>query len=268
MATESASIKSREFGAVNWLGLWTLLSKEVMRFMRIFPQTLLAPMISNLLFLIVFLLAFSGSRAAPGEISFGEFLVPGLIMMGILNNASANSSSSLMSGKLMGSIQDVLMPPLSPSELAIGYIGGAAVRGMMVGICTSIGLLIFVPMVPQQIWAVIYFSLAASTMMGMVGLLAGLWAEKFDHLSVVNNFIILPLSMLSGTFYSISILPEPFHTISLGNPFFYVIDGFRYGFTGIAEGNLMIGVGYTLILNVILFIAVLAIFRSGWRLKA
>ena len=257
----------RKFGRFNGLGLWTLYTKEVRRFMRVAPQTILAPIISNLLYMTVFVLAFAEVRGA-GSQEFIAFLAPGLVMLGILNNASANSSSSIMGGKLMGSISDVLMPPLSYYELTLGYIGGSVTRGLMVAIATAFALSLFAPMTPMVIWPVIYFSFSAAMMLGMVGILSGIWAEKFDQLAVVNQFIILPLSFLSGTFYHIDILPELFRNISLANPLFYLIDGFRYGFIGIADGDVRIGVIYTLIINIILFITCLRVLKSGWRLKA
>lgn len=260
-------VKSRHFGLVNWMGLATLYKKEVRRFMKVAPQTLLAPIISNLLYMTVFVLAFAEQRAGGAD-EFIAFLAPGLVMLGILNNAAANSSSSLMTGKLMGSIVDVLMPPLSYIELALGYIGGAVTRGLLVAVSTALALSLFTPMIPVKIWAVLYFSLSAALMMGMVGVLAGIWAEKFDQLAVVNQFIILPLSFLSGTFYHIDILPPLFYNISLANPLFYLIDGFRYGFLGTADGNIMIGGALIAIINVVLFFVCLKVFKSGWRIKA
>ncbi len=265
--TKSPSPAIRQFGRFNGLGLWTLYIKEVHRFMRVGPQTLLAPVISNLLYMTVFVLAFAQNRG-DGSAEFITFLAPGLVMLGILNNAAANSSSSIMTGKMMGSIIDVLMPPLSHIELALGYIGGAATRGILVAVATAIGLSVFTILWPIHWWAVLYFGISAATIMGMVGVLSGVWAEKFDQLAVVNQFFILPLSFLSGTFYHIDILPELFQKISLANPLFYLIDGFRYGFIGEADGNVMIGVVYAAILNLILFLVCLKVFKSGWRLKA
>jgi len=192
-------------------------------------------------------------------------LIPGLIMLGILNNASANTSSSLMTGKLMGAIIDVLMPPLSYVEMAIAYIGGGMTRGVLVAIATAIGLSLFAI---HAGWALFYFGLSAAFMMSMVGILSGIWAEKFDQLAVVNQFIILPMSFLSGTFYSIHGLPEFFQTIMRANPLFYLIDGFRYGFSGVAESNLTIGVILIAAINIILLIIVLRVLKTGWRLKA
>ena len=265
--SESAPI-ARHFGRINWMGLKTLYKKEVRRFLKVFPQTLLAPIISNLLFMTVFVLAFAEQRGG-GSPEFIKFLAPGLVMLGILNNAAANSSSSMMTSKMNGSIIDVLMPPLSYLELALGYIAGAMTRGIIVAIATAIALSIFfTPLVPVHWWAVIYFSLSAAAALGMIGLLSGIWAEKFDQLAVVNQFIILPLSYLSGTFYHIDILPDVFQKISYANPLFYLIDGFRYGFLGEADGNVITGAIMIAIINIILFLIVLRVLKSGWRLKA
>jgi len=258
----------RQFGAINGLGLRTLYMKEVTRFTKIFPQTLLAPVISNILFMIVFTLAFAEQRGGADP-EFVKFLAPGLVMLGILNNSAANSSSSLMTGKIMGSIIDVLMPPLSHVELAIGYTAGAVTRGLCVAFATAFALSIFfTPLIPIHWWAVIYFSLSAALAMSMVGILSGIWAEKFDQLAVVNQFIILPMSYLSGTFYHIDILPPVFQKISLMNPLFYLIDGFRYGFIGVSDGNIRVGVVLMAVINIFLFAIVLRVFKTGWRLKA
>ncbi len=263
--------KTRQFGRMNWLGLWTLYKKEVRRFIKVGPQTLLAPVVSNLLYMTVFVLAFAQARGGADP-SFVKFLAAGLIMLGILNNASANSSSSIMTGKMMGSIIDVLMPPLSHLELAIGYIAGSMSRGVLVAIVTAIALGVFTTLWPVHWWAVIYFGLGAAMMLGMIGILAGIWAERFDQLAVVNQFIILPMSFLSGTFYKIEILPPLFQKISLANPLFYLIDGFRYGLVGAENsdplGNIQTGVILIAVLNIILFVIVLRVLKSGWRLKA
>lgn len=262
----------RTYGVFNWMGMRTLYVKEVRRFMRVAPQTILAPIISNILFMTVFVLAFAQTRGigeGSATDSFIVFLAPGLVMLGILNNASANSSSSIMTGKMMGSINDVLMTPLSYIELALGYIGGAATRGVLVAVVTAIAISIFfTPLWPVELWAVFYFGISAAVMLGMIGVLSGIWAEKFDQLAVVNQFIILPLSYLSGTFYKIEILPPLFQKISLCNPLFYLIDGFRYGFLGESDGNVMIGVVLTATINIVLFAIVLSVLKRGWRIKS
>lgn len=263
----------RRFGAVNWFGLWTLLAKEVRRFMKVSFQTIFAPVISTLLFLIVFMQAFGRARAEVNGVPYVEFLAPGLVMMAVLTNAFANSSSSIMIGKVQGSIVDVLMPPLSASELTVAFVLGAAARGLLVGFVTALtsaGFMAFSdsPMSVAQFWAVLYFGLAAALMFGMIGVIGGIWADKFDQLAVVTNFIITPLTFLSGTFYAIKTLPEPFLTASHFNPVFYLIDGFRYGFTGAYEAAPLLGILVTLVINLGLGFACYRLFKSGYKLKS
>lgn len=260
--------RPRAFGAVNWLGLWTLYKKEVRRFLKVHFQTVLAPVVTSLLFMIVFSLAIGAQRGEILGVAYASFLAPGLVMLGVLNNAFANSSSSLIGAKMMNNTVDFLMPPLSPSELAAAFVGGAVTRGVLVGLATAVCIAPFVDMSVAHPWAVAYFGLSAALMMGAIGVMAGLWAEKFDHLAVVTNFVILPLAFLSGTFYSVEILPEPFYTISHVNPVFFLIDGFRYGFIGAGDSDLRIGVAVTAALNLALVTACYLLLRSGWRLKS
>ncbi len=262
----------RRFGAVNWLGLWTLYLKEVRRFMKVVTQTVLAPVISTLLFLIVFTQAFGASRPAIAGVPFIEFLAPGLIMMAVLTNAFTNSSSSILIAKVQGSIVDVLMPPLSAAELTLAFVAGAATRGLLVGFITAVTSAGFMlasgaPMRVEGVWAIGYFALAAAVIFSMLGVIGGIWAEKFDNLAAVTNFVITPLTFLSGTFYSVDRLPEPFRTASFYNPVFYLIDGFRSGFTGLAEANLAIGVGLTMALMIGLGAWCYGLLRSGYKLK-
>lgn len=258
----------RALGAVNWLGLWTLYKKEVRRFLKVSFQTVLAPVATSLLFMLVFSLAIGSNRGDVMGVAFASFLAPGLVMLGLLNNAFANASSSLIVAKVQGNTVDFLMPPLSPSELAAAFIGGAITRGVIVALATGLAIAPFVDMSMAQPWAVAYFGLSAAAMLGMAGLIAGLWAEKFDHLAVITNFIIMPLAFLSGTFYSVEILPEPFYTISHVNPVFFMIDGFRYGFIGVHDSNLVIGALVCLAINAALLTASYLLLRSGWRLKS
>ena len=231
----------RKFGFINWLGLWTLYKKEVRRFLKVYTQTVAAPVATTLLYMTVFAVAIGSRRGDVNGIPFIEFLAPGLILMGLLNNAFANSGSSILVSKVQGNAVDFLMPPLSALELSIGFIAGAMTRGIMVAVVTAVTLIPFMNIMPQHWWAVLYFGISASAMLGMVGVIGGLWAEKFDHMAAVTTFVITPLTFLSGTFYSVTALPEPIATISHFNPFFYMIDGFRYGFTGHADGHLAIG---------------------------
>ncbi len=261
----------RSYGAINGVGLWTLCVRETMRFWKVGMQTLFAPVVSTLLMLFVFKLAMPQSGAtSPGGVAFATFLAPGVVMMAILTNAFANTSSSLIIAKVQGNAVDFLMPPLSPLELTVGFLSGAVTRGLLVGIVTYAAIwgLQVAPFHVSHVWAVLYYSVVASLFMGAVGLLGGIWADKFDHMAAVQNFVVMPLTMLSGTFYPISRMGEPFHSISHFNPFFHLIDGFRYGFTGHAEGGLLAGALYTLVLTLALCAGCWALFRSGYKLKA
>lgn len=267
-----AQFGARRFGRVNWLGLWTLYQKEVRRFMKVVAQTVVAPVISTLLFLIVFTQAFGDARPAVAGVPFIEFLAPGLIMMAVLTNAFTNSSSSLIISKVQGSIVDVLMPPLSAGELTTAFVAGAATRGLLVGFITAATSAAFMAatggaMRIEAAWAIVYFSLIAAIIFAMLGVVGGVWAEKFDNLAAITNFVITPLTFLSGTFYSIERLPEPFRSASDFNPVFYLIDGFRYGFTGVAESNLAIGVLFSLALAGVFGAWCYALFRAGYKLK-
>jgi ABC-2 type transport system permease protein len=269
--SEAALAGPRSYGAVNWIGLWTLCLRETKRFWKVGMQTLFAPVVSTLLMLFVFKLAFPQSGAtSPGGVTFEAFLAPGVTMMAILNNAFANTSSSLIIAKVQGNSVDFLMPPLSPLELTLGFLSGAVTRGLLVGLVTFavIWILQITPFAVAHVWAVLFYSVVASLFMGAVGLIGGIWADKFDHMAAVQNFVIMPLTMLSGTFYPIGRLPEPFETISHFNPFFHMIDGFRYGFTGHHEGDLMLGALYSVGITAVLCGACWALLRSGWKLKA
>jgi ABC-2 type transport system permease protein len=261
----------RAYGAVNWIGLWTLCLRETRRFWKVGMQTLFAPVVSSILMLFVFKLALGNAAAStPGGVAFSSFLAPGVVMMAILTNAFANTSSSLIIAKVQGNAVDFLMPPLSPLELTIGFLSGAVTRGVLVGAVTMIALWVLqiVPFTMPQAWAVIYYAVVGSLFMGAVGLLGGIWADKFDHMAAVQNFVIAPLTMLSGTFYPVSRLGEPFATISHYNPFFNLIDGFRFGFTGHHEGNLLMGALMTLAITLVLCGFSWYLLRTGYKLKA
>ncbi|MBI1365528.1 MAG: multidrug ABC transporter permease [Alphaproteobacteria bacterium] len=270
---ERPAFGERRFGRVNWLGLQTLVVKEIRRFMKVAFQTIFAPVISTILFLLVFMLAFGRAKTFVDGVPYTEFLAPGLIMMAILTNAFANSSSSIIIGKVQGSIVDILMPPLSASELTVAFVIGAAARGLLVGLVTAITSALFMafsdaPMSIAEPWAIAYFSLAAAFIFGMIGVAGGIWAEKFDQLAAVTNFVITPLTFLSGTFYSIKNLPEPFLTISHYNPVFYLIDGFRYGFTGQYDASPAAGAAATGVITIVLGYFCYRLFKSGYKLKS
>ncbi len=260
----------RRIGFMNLYGLWTLYLKEVRRFNKVWLQTILAPAVTTLLFMAIFALALGGSGRVTAGINFERFLAPGLIMMAIIQNAFQNTTSSILISKVQGNIVDVLMPPLSPGELLIGYVFGGVTRGLLVGVAVWLAFSL-APGVDATIshgWAVLYFSFTAAVMLSLLGVLTGIWAEKFDHSSAVTNFIVVPLSLLSGTFYSIERLPGAWQQVSHFNPFFYLIDGFRYGFIGRMDGDLNAGVAVTLGINIVLWIVCHQLLKRGYRLKA
>lgn len=266
-AADWPALGHRRFGWVNWIGLWTLYIREVQRFWKVKTQTVVAPVITTLLFLAVFALALGKYRPDIHGIPFISFLSPGLIIMTILQNAFSNPSSSLLTGKIMGNIIDILMPPLSPTEINIGFSLGGLTRGIVVGVATYLGMVYFVDFTYEQVWAIFFFAATGSLFMAQIGTLAGIWSEKFDHMQAIVNFAITPLAFLSGTFYSIKQLPEVFQLISLFNPFFYIIDGFRFGFTGYSESSVVIGVLVLLGLNLLFWFITLYVLKKGYRLK-
>ena len=259
--------KPRAIGLVNWRGLWTLYTKEVRRFLSVYTQTLLAPMVTTLLFLAIFTLALGRSASLAG-ISYAEFLVPGLVMMAILQNSFANTSSSIVIAKIQGNIVDLLMPPLAPAELGLGIIAGGVTRGLLVGAVVLAAMRLFVPFGLHDPFFVLFYAVSASLMLALLGMIGGIWAEKFDHIAAVTNFVITPLSFLSGTFYSIQRLPEDWQMLALFNPFFYLIDGFRYGVIGHADTALGTGVIVVLTVNLALIALVLRMLSTGYRIKA
>ncbi len=262
-----AAPQPRQIGAVNWLGLWTLYQKEVRRFFKVSFQTVFAPMVSTLLFLVVFKLALGAGRPSVQGVPFADFLAPGLIMMAILNNAFANSSSSVIVAKVQGNIVDVLMPPISPLELTAAYVVGAMTRGLIVGAATLVAMAPLADVTPIHPFAALYFAVMASVMFGAVGAIGGVWADKFDHLAAVTNFVIVPMIFLSGTFYSVSVLPPAFRALSQANPVFYLIDGFRYGLVGVSDAPLAVGAAVTAIVTAAAVGGCYAVFATGYKLR-
>ena len=258
----------RRFGAVNWLGMWTLYMKEVRRFMKIFTQTIAGPVVTALLFFAVFAVAMGRADTFVAGVPYLAFLGPGLIMMTVIQNAFANTSSSILIAKVQGSTVDFLMPPLSPGEINAAFALGGMSRGVVVAISSAIVISFFAPMGITHLWAVVFFMLGTSLALALLGILAGVWAEKFDHMQAIINFVITPLAFLSGTFYTVERLPETVCVISSYNPFFYMIDGFRYGFTGHADGSIATGVIMLVVLNLVLWTLCHWVFKKGFRLKA
>ncbi len=263
----------RQYGAFNGLGLWTLYQREVGRFLKVWMQTVFAPVVTTLLFMTVFKLAFGDRGQLTGDfehLRYNDFLAPGLIMMAILQNAFANTSSSLVQAKFNSTHVDFLMPPLSPLELTIAFLGGAVTRALLIalicGLAIQLSGLASLPV--RHVWPILWFSLSSAVILGAVGILGGIWADKFDHLAAVTNFVIVPLTFLSGTFYDVKVMVEPFETIAHLNPIFYMIDGYRYGHIGVANGSLSTGVIYTGLLAIGSVFWVWAMFRNGYKLKS
>jgi ABC-2 type transport system permease protein len=264
----SDRVQMRDLGMVNWIGLRTLYFKEVRRFLKVAVQTVLSPVVTTLLFMAVLSLAWGSQRGDVLGAHYTQFLAPGLVMMAILGNAFQNSSSSIMVAKMQGIAVDFLMPPLSAAELTAAFIGGAVTRGLLVGVVSIVAVAPFTTIAVHDVWSILYFALAGSVMMGAIGAVGGIWADKFDHMAAITNFIITPLTFLSGTFYSITVLPEPIETITRANPFFHLIDGFRYGFIGASDGDVWLGALYIGAVDVALVAWVYLVLKSGWRLKA
>jgi len=263
---------ARIMGKVNWIGFWTLLMKEVRRFVKVWLQTIAAPVITTLLFYAVFSLAMSGGSGGTGQTVYGvpyfNFLAPGLIMMAMTQNAFANTSSSVMIAKVQGNIVDVLMTPISPVELALAWTLGGVVRGLMVGVVTAATIGLFLPVRIHDVGAVLLYGTLATMLLSLLGIIGAIWADKFDHIAAVTNFIVTPLTFLSGTFYSVDRFPPVLRSVTHLNPFFYMIDGFRYGFIGHAEASLLSGVAVLAGLNLILWVVTLRMLVTGYKLKS
>jgi len=257
-----------KFGLVNWIGFKSLWFKECNRFMSVWQQTLLSPLISSLLFLSVLSLALGNNREDVLGYSFISFLAPGLIAMSILTQSFSHSVSSLMIGKMQGNIVDMLYAPLSAFEVTMAIILAALTRSFLIAII-SIGVFSLIVEMPiNNIFYIFIFGFLSAFILGSLGFITGIWAEKFDHSVTVTNFIITPLSFLSGVFYSIDKLPEFFQTISHINPFFYMIDGFRYGFLGKSDGLISVGLIYLTILSILMWYVAFFLYKKGYKIKS
>ncbi len=254
---------------VNWGGLATLYIKEVRRFFKVQTQTVWAPAITTLLYLVIFTVALGRSGREVMGVPFADFLAPGLIVMAMMQNAFANASFSLLVGKIQGNIVDYLMPPLSTGELIAGLVGAAVTRAFFVGFAVWIVMLFWpgVSVDVRQPLLLFYFALMGSLLLSFLGLLTSVWAEKFDHAAAVTNFVVTPLSLLSGTFYSVHQLSPAWAAVSHANPFFYIISGFRAGFLGVSDSPLLTGGAVLLLLNVALWALCYALLKSGWKIK-
>ncbi len=253
---------------MNWIGLATLYKKEVLRFLKVWNQTLVAPVITTLLFLAIFSLSMGGDQKSIEGIPFNIFITPGLIMMAMVQNSFGNTSSSLILAKIQGVIVDYLMPPISPGEFVAAIALGGLTRGLMVGLVVGISVSFFIPLGIHSIGGVIIFAGLASLMLALLGVLAGVWSQTFDHLAAITNYIIVPLSFLSGTFYSVNQLPAPWDTLAHYNPFFQMIDGFRWALTGYSDSNIKISIVVLSISSIVIYLLTYHIISRGYRLKS
>jgi ABC-2 type transport system permease protein len=261
-------IGTRRFGLINWVGAWTLYQKEVLRFLNVWAQTLFSPLISSLLFLLVLSLAIGSERGDVLGVSFITFLAPGLISMQVIQQSFSHSSSSFMISKIQGNIVDLLYAPLSAAEVTIAVSLAAVTRSVMIAVISIIAFMLLIDIEITNYLTLISFTFLSSFILGNVGIIAGLWAEKFDNMATVTNFVIVPLSFLSGTFYTIDKLPSFLQTISEFNPFFYMIDGFRYSFIGEADGSITIGLIYLVILSFVTWFVTYLLYKKGYKIKS
>jgi ABC-2 type transport system permease protein len=255
---------------VNWGGLKTLYIKEVRRFFKVQMQTVWAPAVTTLLYLAIFTVALGGFGRLVMGYHFADFIAPGLIAMAMVQAAFANASFSLLVGKIQGNIVDYLMPPLSTGELLAGLVGASVTRAFFVGGAVWLAMLLW-PGVSVEVrhpFLVLWFGLMGALLLSFLGVLTSIWAEKFDHAATVSNFVVTPLSLLSGTFYSVEQLAPAFRAVSHANPFFYVISGFRAGFLGQSDSPLMVGAILLLVLNVVMWALCFGLLRSGWKIKS
>ena len=258
----------RRFGYVNWIGVWTLYKKEILRFLNVWIQTLFSPLITSLLFLLVLSLAIGNERGNVLGVPFINFLAPGLIAMQVIQQAFSHSSSSIMIGKIQGNIVDVLYAPLSAGEVTIATILAASTRSIMIATISIIVFSFIIELTIVSFTYIIIFTFLSSFILGAVGFMAGLWAEKFDHMATVTNFIITPLSFLSGVFYSVDKLPVFFQSISKINPFFFIIDITRFGFLGVSDGFVVFGLIYLTIIAFVMWFLSYYLYKIGYKIKS
>lgn len=268
MAQNEVQMGVRRFGRVNWLGLYTLILREIRRFAAVWTQTLLAPLVTAGLFLTIFTLAIGPSRGDVMGVPFVHFLAPGILTMTVIQNAFANTSSSIMISKVQGNIVDTLMPPLAPFELVVGYLSGGAARGMIVAFAIWAVMAIFVGLPLHHPLIAIAFVLLGALFIGGLGVLAGIVSQKFDHMAAITNFIITPLSFLSGTFYSVETLPQWFKVLTHLNPVFYLIDGVRYGIIGTSDSSPWIGLSVMTVVTAVVILIDWSFFKRGTKLKS
>ena len=261
-------IYEKTFGHVNWLGFFTLYQKEILRFVKVGIQTIISPLVTSLLFLLVLSLAIGNERGGALGFPFITFLAPGLIAMQIIQQAFSHTSSSIMIGKIQGNIVDILYAPLSPGEVTLATILAAVTRSIIIAVTSIIVFSFIIDLQFYNFYYIFIYTFLGSFILGAIGFVIGLWAEKFDNMASATNFIIVPLSFLSGTFYSIKRLPEILQKISEWNPFFYIIDGFRYGFLGVSDGSLKFGLSYLIILSFLTWFVAYILYKKGYKIKS
>lgn len=264
----NAGAEPRVIKGINTIGLMTLINREIGRFLKVYTQTIVAPVVTMLMFYTVFMLAFGGLDRDVEGVPFRHFLAPGLIMMMMAQNAFANTSSSLIISKVQGNIVDILMPPLSSAEIFWGILIGGVARGLVVGFVGVVTLYFVVDLPINSFVPMIGFAVLGTMMMSALGMMGGIWADKFDHIAAFTNFVVTPLTFLSGTFYSLSVLPQIWQDLAHGNPFFYMIDGFRSGFIGHSDGNLLIGLGLLIGFNLVVCTLTFLMIKSGYKIKS
>ena len=260
-------VGERRFGRVNWLGLKTLAGREIKRFLVVYTQTLLAPMVTAALLLLIFSIAIGPRRGDVMGVPFMSFIAPGIMMMTVIQNAFANTSSSIVISKVQGNIVDTLMPPLSGFEILLGYLAGAIARGALVAVGIGFGLVLVLGMVPAHPLVALGFVILGAAFLGGLGIVAGVFADKFDQMAAITNFVVTPLAFLSGTFYSVEALPPVLYAISHVNPVFYLIDGVRYGMIGVSDSDPAFGALVCLGATAVIVALAWQMLRTGYRLK-
>ncbi|KGM87981.1 putative membrane protein [Roseovarius mucosus DSM 17069] len=267
-STVMAAMGARRFGRVNWLGLATLAERETRRFMAVWTQTILAPLVTAGLFLLIFTIAIGPTRGDVMGVAFTTFIAPGILMMTVIQNAFANTSSSIVISKVQGNIVDTLMPPLSAGELVLGYLAGGVGRGLLVAVAIWLGLWVFLGIgLAHPFWALCFVLLGAGFLSG-IGIVAGIFANKFDQMAAITNFIVTPLAFLSGTFYSVEALPPVLYTVTHFNPIFYLIDGARYGVIGVSDSDPLLGLTVGAAATLAVCLIAWRMLATGYRLKA
>ena len=253
---------------INWIGIGSLILKENLRYLTVAGQTIIGPIITSILFLVVINMAVGDDRANVLGVEFITFLAPGLIAMQIISQAFAHSSSSILMGKIMGNIFDLIGAPLSPAEVTLSIISASISRGIIICFLSIITFSLFLEIEVKNFYLLVTYLFLSTFILGAVGFIAGLWAEKFDNMATVTNFIVMPLSFLSGTFYSVDRLPEFLKVLSFYNPFFHMIDGFRYAFISDMDGSTKFGIIYLSFIAIIVWFISYILYKKGYKIKS